>query len=415
MTEPNHFEPVPEQRPQWRAGAQPEGTPERWFEPSPPPLGQPAITRGLFGVIVATSLAAALVGGGVTFLALHQAGAIDPVAPSAEATVGGGVSVQSESDAVIAAAAKVSPSAVTLVARTATGEVLGSGVVFDAAGWILTNRHVVESASGIEVHTGDGGSFTGHVYGMDTLTDLAILKVDGASKLVPAPIGSSSSLKVGQLTIAIGSPLGPDYPNSVTSGIVSALGRDVTVTSDSSLSSGSSLHGLIQTDAAINPGNSGGPLVDASGRVVGITTSLGGTAEGIGFAIPIDIAKPIMQQALAGAKLARPFIGISYVQIDKGLAAKENLPVDYGAWVHKEDANGNPVEAVVADSPAAKAGIKTGDIIVSIEGQALDAAHPLEDILVQFAPGRAIDVELIRNGRQQSVMVTLGTRPEAAS
>jgi 2-alkenal reductase len=416
MTEPIHFEPEPEQRVQWQAGAQQEGTPERWFEPDPQP-GAPhqAVTRGLLALIVSTSLVAGLVGAGATFLVLRQMGGLGTVGPTPQATLGVGVSVQSESDAVIAAAARIGPAAVTLVAETAAGQVLGSGVIFDAAGWILTNRHVVESAGSVQVHVADGRSFPGRVYGMDTLTDLAILKIDGASKLTAAWIGTSSGLRVGQLTIAIGSPLGPNYPNSVTSGIVSALGRDVTVTSDSSLSAGSSLHGLIQTDAAINSGNSGGPLVDASGRVIGITTSLGGSAEGIGFAIPIDIAKPIMQQALAGAKLARPYIGISFVQVDQGLAAKENLPVDHGAWVHKVDAGGNPIEAVVADSPAAKAGIKTGDVIVAIEGQTIDASHPLDDALVQFAPGRTIDIELIRNSRQQSVMVTLGVRPEAAS
>jgi serine protease Do len=225
-------------------------------------------------------------------------------------------------------------------------------------------------------------------------------------------MGDSSTIQVGELAIAIGSPLGVDYPNSVTSGIVSALGRDITVASDVS-SGGTNLHGLIQTDAAINPGNSGGPLVDASGRVIGITTALADSAQGIGFAIPIDIAKPIMQQALAGENLSRPFIGISYMPIDRGLAAKNNLPLDHGAWIHAEDQTGNPIEAVVAGGPADKAGIKTGDIVTSIEGQAIDPTHPLEDILVHYAPGRTISVELYRDGKYTTVRLTLGTRPTA--
>ncbi|MGD0018666.1 MAG: trypsin-like peptidase domain-containing protein [Candidatus Limnocylindrales bacterium] len=420
MTEANHYEPVPEQRPHWQAGLQPDGsTPERWFEPAaavaPQAEQRVAPSRGLIGALLATSLVGAVLGGGGTFLALRETGILD--APVATATPGGGihVSVQSESSAIIQAVANVGPSVVTIVARQATGEITGSGIVYDASGWVLTNKHVVASATGIDVRLKDGRDFQGTLYGVDTLTDLAIVKIDGARGLSPAPIGTSSGLQVGQLAIAIGSPLGVDYPDSVTTGIVSALGRDVTVTSDTGLSGGTNLHGLIQTDAAINAGNSGGPLVDGSGRVVGVTTTLADTAQGIGFAIPIDIAKPIMQQALAGTKLSRPFIGISYIALNAGLAAKDNLSLDHGAWVHKEDADGNSVEAVVADGPAAQAGIKTGDIITAMEGQQIDATHPLEDTLVQFAPGRTISIELFRGGQYLTVRVTLGTRPTAAA
>jgi S1-C subfamily serine protease len=139
------------------------------------------------------------------------------------------------------------------------------------------------------------------------------------------------------------------------------------------------------------------------------------SAQGIGFAIPIDIAKPIMQQALAGTKLSRPFIGISYLQIDAALALQNNLPLNHGAWVHKEDASGNSVEAVVADGPAALAGIKTGDIITAIEGQQINATDLLEDLLVQFAPGRTVSIDLFRGGQYLTVRLTLGTRPTATS
>ena len=288
-------------------------------------------------------------------------------------------------------------------------------MIYDAAGWILTNKHVVATATGIDVRLKDGRSFKGTLYGVDTLTDLAIVKIEGATGLAVAPVGTSSGLQVGQLAIVIGNPLGVDYPNSVTTGIVSALGRDITVTSDTGLSGGLNLHGLIQTDAAINSGNSGGPLVDASGRVIGVTTALADQAQGIGFAIPIDIAKPIMQQAMSGTKLSRPFIGISYIAVNAGLATKYSLTLDHGAWVHKEDGNGNSVDAVVTDGPADQAGIKTGDIITEIEGQSIDATHLLEDTLVQFAPGRTISIQLLRGSEYLTVRVTLGTRPPAAT
>jgi S1-C subfamily serine protease len=416
MTEANHFEPVPEQRPAWPAGLPNEGTtPERWFEPAPepPPHGpRSGAGRGLVAALLATSLVGAVVGGGGTFLVLRETGAFDAPAAATPAP-GVDVSVRSESDSIIAAVSKVGPSVVTIDAQEQSGHVVGSGIIYDVAGWVLTNKHVVVNAKSVDVRLKDGRTFTGSVYGMDTLTDLAIVKIAATSGLSAAPIGTSAGLQVGQLAIAIGSPLGVDYPNSVTSGIVSALGRDITVTSDTS--GGTNLHGLIQTDAAINPGNSGGPLVDASGRVVGVTTATADTAQGIGFAIPIDIAKPIMQQALAGAKLSRPYIGISYVAVDAGLAAKNGLPIDHGAWVHSEDASGNSVAAVVVGSPAEKAGIKTGDIITEIEGQAIDATHPLEDVLVQYAPGRTISVQVFRDGQYHTEMVTLGTRPDSAS
>jgi S1-C subfamily serine protease len=250
---------------------------------------------------------------------------------------------------------------------------------------------------------------------MDTLTDLAIIKVEAAG-LVAAPIGGSSALEVGELAIAIGSPLGLQYPNTVTTGIVSALGRDVSIASDNAASpTPVMLHGLIQTDAAINPGNSGGPLVDGSGRVIGIATAEVDSGQGIGFAIPIDIAKSIMQQALAGEPLARPFIGVTYLLIDPGVQQRYKLGLSQGAWVHREDANGVSQEAVTAGSPGDKAGIMTGDIITEIEGQPIDQSHRLDDVIVQYAPGRTVSLEVYRDGEYVTRMVTLGTRPSNAS
>ena len=182
---------------------------------------------------------------------------------------------------------------------------VGSGVIYNPNGWILTNRHVVEGGNALSVELKDGRVLTGEVYGIDTLTDLAIVKIEGTD-LPTANLGDSDALEVGQLVIAIGSPLGT-YSNTVTSGIVSAKGRSIAA-------EGSTvpLNNLIQTDAAINPGNSGGPLLDAAGNVVGINTAIARDSTGIGFSIPINIAKPIMDQAVAGEELARPYLGVRY-------------------------------------------------------------------------------------------------------
>jgi S1-C subfamily serine protease len=409
------------------AGGSDQATPERWFEPGPEqPAGpgeptSPAIRRGAGRGIVSALLAASFFGSvfgvGGAYVAIRASGALDPATTPPTTSAGPRVSIESEASTVVAAASRVSPAVVQIVAEDGEGDSeVGSGIIYDSRGWILTNKHVVVGAQTVTVRLSDDRQMAATVYGLDTLTDLAIVKIDNPSGLTVAPMGDSSSLQVGQLAIVIGSPLGLQYPSSVTSGIVSALDRDLSVASTDPTSTASdSLHGLIQTDAAINSGNSGGPLVDASGRVVGVTTAEAQVAEGIGFAIPIDIAKPIMQQALAGEKLSRPFIGVTYDPIDAGLQQQYNLPLGQGSWVHKEDASGNSIEAVQAGSPGAVAGIKTGDIITSVEGQAIDPSHRLEDVLVQYAPGRTISVEVYRGGTYVTLRVTLGTRPDSTN
>lgn len=398
-------------------------TPERWFEPSSeqwaPPAGSLSPTRrrgcgrGFLSALLAASLFGSILAAGCTYAALRATGVLDPATAAPAASGGTRVSIELEASTVIIAASRVVPAVVQIVADDGAGKTtVGSGIIYDSRGWILTNEHVLVGAQTVVVRLQDGRQLSATTYGLDTLTDLAIVKIGSPSGLTVAAMGDSSSLRVGQLAIAIGSPLGLQYPGSVTSGIISALGRDISVAGNAPASTASvSLHGLIQTDAAINPGNSGGPLVDASGRVVGVTTAEAQVAQGIGFAIPIDIAKPIMQQALAGEKLSRPFIGVTYDPIDAGLQQQYNLPLGQGAWVHKEDASGNSIEAVLAGSPGAIAGIKTGDIIASVEGQAIDPSHRLEDVLVQYAPGRTVSVEIYRGGSYLTLRVTLGTRP----
>jgi S1-C subfamily serine protease len=421
------YEPAPEPRADWARPAwtsQPAS--DSWSPPVRPvaPVGERHRRGSVIGPVLAASLMSAALASGGTYLALDASGALDRTvtplasAPATTAGVTRPVTID-ESSAVIDAAARVGPAVVQItvegVSQSALGEQIpeegvGSGVIYDPAGWILTNRHVVRNSDGTvvkqaQVMLKDGRTFTGHVYGVDTLTDLAIVKID-ASDLTAAPIGNSDELKVGQLVVAIGSPLGT-YSNSVTSGIVSGKGRTIRV------QSGETIDNLIQTDAAINPGNSGGPLLDATGNVIGINTAIAGGANGIGFAIPINIARPIMQQAVADQQLARPYIGIRYVAIDLTLADKLNLPVKAGAYVGILDQNNRPTgeDPVVSGGPAAKAGIRNGDIIVAINDQAIDEEHPLNAVLSQFAPGATVAVGLMRDGQRQSVDVTLGTRP----
>ena len=396
------------------------GSPEAWFEPVATPMSRsadsrPARNRGAGLTILAASLLSAVLASGGTLVALEATGALDRPVPASAANAQPIVAPPGaidQSSSIVAAAARVSPAVVqiTSVAGIDPNNVsslpdtgVGSGVIFDANGWILTNRHVVSGSDKITVALKDGRTFTGTIYGIDTLTDLAIVKIE-ATGLPTAPMGDSSALQVGQLAIAIGSPLGT-YTNSVTSGIVSALGRSITI-------GNSSLNNLIQTDASINPGNSGGPLVDGKGTVIGIDTATASGAQGIGFAIPIDIAKPLLQQALAGEKLARPWIGIRYQAITPALVKAQSLPIDHGALVGSgQDATGATLPAITPDSPAAKAGIKDGDIVTSIEGMTIDTEHPLDSIITRFAPGRTVTVEVLRGGATVTLQVTLGTRP----
>jgi len=431
------YSPPVERRPDW---ASPQWTAPAWSEPTstaPAPLAESGIApvpvapvaiadrrpRGI-GSIIGVALLSAVLASGGTVLVLEGTGAIPQHTGAGSVPANANAASQvpvaiDESSAIIDAATKVSPAVVRITATGTTVDPLGggtipdtgvgSGLIFDPAGWILTNRHVVKTSSGaiasqLTVELKDGRQFTGKVYGIDTLTDLAIVKID-ATGLPAAPIGSSSDLRVGQLAIAIGSPLGT-YTNSVTSGIVSATGRSVVVESNVRLNN------LIQTDAAINPGNSGGPLLDAGGNVIGINTAVAQGSSGIGFAIPIDIARPIMTQALAGQALTRPYIGIRYEPIDLQLKTDKHLSVDAGALIGPgTDASGATLPAITPGSPAEKAGLKDGDVVVKIQDQTIDQEHPLDAVLAEYAPGQTIDVHILRGGSSLVIKVTLGTRP----
>jgi len=434
------YTPEPERRPEWARAA--------WLDPAPgepaaatePAAGtaevrpaepasssgglggQPPRRVGLGSIVAASVLSAALASGGTVAL-LETTGALVRPAPASTGAVGnvptGGTIVIDDSSAVVNAAAKVSPAVVRITATGVSSNVfggtlpetgVGSGVIYDPDGWILTNKHVVLTSGGaiaseLTVELKDGRSFTGTVYGIDTLTDLAIVKVD-TTGLPAAPIGASADIKVGQLAIAIGSPLGT-YTNSVTTGIISATGRSIDIDATTRLSN------LIQTDAAINPGNSGGPLLDATGAVIGINTAIERDSNGIGFAIPIDIARPIMAQALAGQTLSRPYIGIRFQPINVQLQQAKDLPVDKGALIGPgQSADGAAAPGITPGSPAEAAGLQEGDIIVELEGTVIDAEHPLEAVLTSYGPGQTVTLAVLRGGQRLEVKVTLGTRPE---
>jgi serine protease Do len=424
------YTPMSEPRPEWAGPAWADSHPSPTSvaaaptEPVRPAVETAPAARRASGpgsIIVASILSAVLASGG-TVLALKGSGALDPITsgtPNNPAVTTGArqpVTID-ESSAIIDAAAKAGPAVVRIfVTGTSTDPIggtipeqgVGSGIIFDAAGWILTNKHVVTNADGeiadsLTVELKDGRQFDGSVYGIDTLTDLAIVKIE-ADGLSAASIGSSADLEVGQLAIAIGSPLGT-YSNSVTSGIVSATGRSVTV------ESGERINNLIQTDAAINPGNSGGPLLDAVGDVIGINTAVATDSNGIGFAIPIDIARPIMQQALAGDELSRPYIGVRYEAVNRQVQEEADLSVDHGAYVSPARTPTGTLEAVISGGPAEEAGIREGDVITKIGGLVIDSEHPLDLVLASFAPGQTVELEIVRGSTTMTVSVTLGTRP----
>lgn len=374
------------------------------------------------GVLAVIALGAGAAGSLVTVAALGVAGLLGPrdaSAGPAAALVAPEVRTIERSE-ITAAVEAVSPAIVTITARVgdealvatdpfalpATG--VGSGIIYDARGLVLTSRHVVCGADALTVRLLDGRELPASVYGVDTLTDLAIVRIGGADDLPVARLGDSATVRPGQVAIAIGSPMGT-YTNSVTSGVVSATGRELAVDDRCGEGGRRTLRSLIQTDAAINPGNSGGALVDAGGRVIGVNTAIDGASEGIGFAIPIGIARPIMAQAAAGKELTRPWIGIVYTPVTPGLADRLGLAVDYGVLVGRGETGGE--SAVIEGSPAAAAGIRDGDLILAVNGERLDAAHPLDLVLTGYGPDEVLELTVLRAERTIAISVRLGTRP----
>ena len=277
-------------------------------------------------------------------------------------------------------------------------QVLGSGVIVSPNGYILTANHVVDGADEIKVVIGDNDKkFTCKVVGTDRQTDVAVLKID-AKDLPAITLGDSDQLEVGDIVLAIGNPFG--LSRTVTMGIVSALGRH-----GYGINGPNGYEDFIQTDAAINHGNSGGALVDAEGRLVGINTwiaSSSGGSEGIGFAVPINIARYAMERLINGGKVTRAFLGVALQDVDASLAKSFDLPNQSGALVSDVSTN----------TPAEKAGIKSGDVIVEFNGKEVTDAHSLQLTVSECAPGSPAAIKLIRDGRARTINVTLGERPK---
>lgn len=280
------------------------------------------------------------------------------------------------------------------------GQGEGSGVVIDEKGIILTNNHVVSGATEVEVvFNDDHRSMTGEVLGTLPEKDLAIIRVE-AKDLTPIEIGDSSSLRLGDEVVAIGFPLGLGGP-TVTKGIVSATNRDIEVGGADT----GSLKDLLQTDAAINPGNSGGALIDLDGRLVGINTAAAqaGSAENVGFAIPVDAAIPLAQEILSEPPEQRAWLGVQIDTVGSSAVASE-LGLD-------PDVRGAIVAGLFPDSPAAEGGIEQGDVIIDLGGNELESAADLTTTVTKFDPGETIEVTVVRGDETLTFDVTLGQRP----
>ncbi len=266
----------------------------------------------------------------------------------------------------------------------------GSGFIIDADGSILTNNHVIDRAERIVVKLSDGRTLRARVIGSDPDTDIALIKVDGQSGLPVAPLGDSSSLRMGEWVCAIGNPLG--YEHTVTVGVVSFLGRKLF---------DASLDNYIQTDAAINFGNSGGPLINARGEVIGINAAISSRASSIGFAVPINGATAILPQLRARGRVSRGYIGVALRDVDPDLERSLKLPVDHGALV----------QDITTGSPGDRAGLRPYDVIVSLDDRSISNDDQLIREISARSPGSAARLRLVRDGHEQNITLKLAERP----
>ncbi len=358
--------------------------------------------RSNFVAAMLGALAVAIPSGGLALAGVfdsQQQGAAAPPA-SSDTTAAAPAPARSATD-VSALYDRVSPGVVSVLTRATAqpspgaepdeGGGTGSGFVIDDEGHILTNQHVVEDADTVRVRFAEGAPISARVVGTDASTDLALLKIDPEGRdLTVLKLGSSKQLKVGQSAIAIGSPF--RLEGSLTTGVVSALGRTI------GAPNGFQIDDAVQTDAAINPGNSGGPLLDSAGNVIGVNAQIAtrsGANGGVGFAVPIDVAKEILPQLKTGEKIARPYLGVSTADSDS--------------------AAGAVVAAVVAGGPAAEGGLRVGDRIVSVAGAAVNESADVSSAVVAKKPGDEVAIRVRRGGDERTITVQLGTRPSRAA
>ncbi|MCZ6479217.1 MAG: S1C family serine protease [Candidatus Methylomirabilales bacterium] len=298
------------------------------------------------------------------------------------------------SRAVVGVVEKVGPAVVSIgVKKRARSprfgqEGAGSGVIIAPDGFILTNSHVVEQAENVEVSLTDGCTLSAHIVGSDPATDLAVVRAEAGS-LPAAELGDSSSLRVGQLAIAIGNPLG--FQSTVSTGVISALGRALRS------QSGRLIESVIQTDVPLNPGNSGGPLVDSRGRVIGINTAMIFMAQGISFAVPVNTAKWVVGELVTRGKVKRAYLGI----------AGQVRPISrrFQRQFELETATAVEVVSIEEQGPAAKAGLREGDLIVAVNGKNVASVDDIHRLLTSWTTGSLLGLTILRNGEQLQVQV----------
>ncbi|MFZ1249625.1 MAG: trypsin-like peptidase domain-containing protein [Candidatus Saccharimonadales bacterium] len=295
-----------------------------------------------------------------------------------------------------------------------TQQSAGTGIILTAKGLILTNRHVVPAGTTeVSVTLSDGTvldsvKVVGRTGSTDSL-DIAFLQVEDLKghTLVPARVGDSSKVQVGDSVVAIGNALG-QFQNTVTSGIISGYGRSVQA-GDGTGSVAENLDDLFQTDAAINEGNSGGPLVDMNGEVIGVNTAIASGSQSVGFAIPINDVKGLIESVKASGKLERPYLGVMYVMLTDDIAKQYNLGAKRGAYIPRSSEMGS--ETILADGPAAKAGVEEGDIIVKIDGVNIDEKRSLLSLLSAHKVGDTVELTIVRDGKDITKNVTLAKAP----
>ncbi|HRB28826.1 MAG: trypsin-like peptidase domain-containing protein [Nitrosomonas sp.] len=278
--------------------------------------------------------------------------------------------------------------------RTRRRANLGSGVIVSPNGYILTNHHVVEAADEVEIAMIDGRKAKATIIGTDPETDLAVLKID-LSNLPAIIFGQSEQVKVGDVVLALGNPFG--VGQSVTMGIVSALSRSQVGIN--------TFENFIQTDAAINPGNSGGALTDTTGNLIGVNTGIyskTGGSLGIGFAIPVHVARQIMEQIIESGSVIRGWLGVSMQDMTEELSESLNV----------EQISGSLVASVLKDGPADKAGIKPGDVLIAVESQPVKNSAEILNLVAALAPGKTVNVTIIRNKEEKSIPIKVGVRPK---
>lgn len=317
--------------------------------------------------------------------------------------------------AVANVAKKVGPSVVSIVSSSNridpyTGissqskDGAGTGIIVTSDGLVMTNKHVVETGESFTVISSDNTEYKdAKVVATDPNNDLAFIRFNGKN-LRAADLGDSEKVEVGQSVVAIGNALG-QFQNTVTTGVISGKSRPITASGGNG--SSENLTNLFQTDAAINPGNSGGPLVDIEGNVIGINTAVAGSAQNIGFAIPINDAKNVLNSVIKTGKIVRPYIGVRYITINEDIAKSNNLSSNVGALVY---GRGSQL-AVIPGSPADKAGIQQGDIILKIDGSEINESSPISSIIGKKKPGDKIEIVYSRDGKESKVTATLVESP----